>query len=69
MAEYEARHRKLVADIQRLIAIYNQLPPEIRLEILRFLKTPELVVDVNLKAKHSTYPDDTDSHRINYFVV
>lgn len=69
MTEYEARHRTLVADIQRLIVVYNQLPQEIRQEILRFLKTPEIVLDIDLRVHSSLYPQETDLHRINYFVV
>lgn len=69
MTEYEARHRTLVADIQRLIVVYNQLPKEIRQEILRFLKTPEIVLDIDLRVHSSSYPQEADSHRINYFVV
>ncbi len=66
----EIQHRALVGEIQRLIQMYNVLPNDVRLEILRFLKTPEMITNFNFKSANKWISKNESPMRIiNYYVV
>jgi hypothetical protein len=44
-------HGKLVSRVQYLMYNYPDLEPETQQEILRFLKTPEMLINLKLKTK------------------
>lgn len=66
----ELKHRALVGEIQRLIQMYSILPPEVRLEILRFLKTPEMMTNINFRAANKWISNhESPMQIINYYIV
>ena len=66
----EERHRALVGEIQRLIQIYDTLTPEVKKEILRFIKTPEMTTNINIRFKRILNPKTSSQMQIiNYYVV
>ena len=66
----ELKHRVLVGEIQRLIQMYNVLPPDVKLEILRFLKTPEMTTNISFRAANTWISrHESPMQIINYYVV
>ena len=70
----EVRHRAIVGEIQRLMQVYQYLSPEVQKEILRFLKTPEMVTNINFKSlmHHKTTNNkngEAPLRIINFYVV
>jgi hypothetical protein len=66
----ELKHRALVGEIQRLVQMYSVLPADVKLEILRFLKTPEMTTNINFRAANKWISNHESPMRIiNYYVV
>ena len=66
----ELQHRAIVGEIQRLIQMYSVLPEDVKLEILRFLKTPEMKTNFNFKAANKWISkNESPMQIINYYVV
>ncbi|MDD5456000.1 MAG: hypothetical protein PHV30_03090 [Candidatus Margulisbacteria bacterium] len=63
------KHRAIVGEIQRLIQIYYTLPPEVKKEIMRFLKTPEMLTEIRFKNSMAKNKKNLNMKIINYYVV
>ncbi len=65
----EEVHRALVGEIQRLMLVYDTLSPEVKKEILRFLKSPEIITNVNLHKIQRLKSSNPNNQLISYYIV